>query len=164
MNAGDAEQIRQAIKRFMKARGLEVSPWARDAGVADSTLRNFLGRQSQSMRLDILMKFAGAVDSTVSEIIGEVEFSAAPQQRDKNVPPALIDRVARFCIENDAALSQDQTPEQLARNIAIGCSNFTRIYRDTGQLPSAADISAYFDLARERDEANRAIEEAIASG
>jgi phage repressor protein C with HTH and peptisase S24 domain len=65
------EARREALRRFMRDRGLKAKPWAKDAGVSDGVIRNFLNGLSDSIATPTLEKLAIASDATVAEIIGE---------------------------------------------------------------------------------------------
>jgi phage repressor protein C with HTH and peptisase S24 domain len=69
MNAADSR--RQALKRFMAAKGLKAKPWAAGAGLADGVVRNFLAGRASSLSGSTLEKLAKAADATVAELIGE---------------------------------------------------------------------------------------------
>lgn len=66
-----AESHRTAIRAFMKARGLKTAPWTRDAGVRESTLRDFLSGRNASMTTVTLEKLASVEGTTIAELIGE---------------------------------------------------------------------------------------------
>lgn len=68
------DQLRKAIRRFMERRGLAVTSWCREAGISESTLRNFLNakdapRTMQHASLDALAKAAHA---SVGILTGDV--------------------------------------------------------------------------------------------
>lgn len=62
---------RRHIVEFMAERGLKIKPWAAEAGIAESGLRNYLERRTASMTYDSLDKLALAADTTVAEMVGE---------------------------------------------------------------------------------------------
>ena len=55
----------------MARRGLRVQPWAKRAGLAESTLRNFLHGDSSSMTQRSLEKLAAAEQVTVADMLAE---------------------------------------------------------------------------------------------
>ncbi len=73
-----ASTRRTALKKFMSARGLRQSSWAKSAGVPESTLRSFLNGDSNSLRHDTLEKLAQAAEATISEITGETPPKIPP--------------------------------------------------------------------------------------
>lgn len=62
---------RQAIRDVMATRNLRIAPWARRAGIRESTLRNFLDGRSQSLTSRTLVLLASAIDTSVSDLLGE---------------------------------------------------------------------------------------------
>lgn len=67
----DSEAIRAAIRRFIEARHLQVTSWARRAKLSEGTLRNFLAGTSATMTMASLEKLAAAEMVTVGEMLGE---------------------------------------------------------------------------------------------
>ena len=55
----------------MKAQGLKVAPWCKQAGVSSSALYNFLNGESDSLNQSTLEALARAKGVTISEMIGE---------------------------------------------------------------------------------------------
>jgi phage repressor protein C with HTH and peptisase S24 domain len=76
--ASASEDRRQALRSFMKERGLKAKPWADRAKVADGTLRGFLKGRTDSLTHSTLQKLAEAADATIAEIIGERPPQARP--------------------------------------------------------------------------------------
>ena len=66
----DADEKRDALKRFMTGRGLTVSGWANAAGIPESTLRMYLKGASRNMRSDTERKLAHAAGCTVDALYG----------------------------------------------------------------------------------------------
>lgn len=69
--AAENDAQRRHIRSFMAAHSLKVQPWAKDAGIAEGTLRNYLKGRTRSMTHDSLERLAKAASSTVAEMIGE---------------------------------------------------------------------------------------------
>lgn len=69
IRAADSE--RAALQRFIDARGLVRTDWARRANISEGTLRNFLARTSHSMSAATWKALAEAERVSVSEILGE---------------------------------------------------------------------------------------------
>jgi len=65
------ELIRQRIQDFRTSQGLSVSAWARKAGIAEGTLRNYLRGHTQSLRYETMEKLAAAFQMSVAEMLGE---------------------------------------------------------------------------------------------
>ncbi len=66
-----AKRHRQSIRRVMAERGLQVAPWCRLAGMGESTLRNFLNGDSDSMGANTLEILAHAAGVSVGYLLGE---------------------------------------------------------------------------------------------
>lgn len=60
---------REALKRFMAARGLNTNAWSNKAGRREGTLRSFLNGNTQSMRQDTWEALADAEHITVAEML-----------------------------------------------------------------------------------------------
>lgn len=69
--------MRDAIKAFLQTRGLKPHQVAKKAGIASSTLYNFLKGDSESLSAGVLRKIADTQSVTVDELLG----GAAVQQR-----------------------------------------------------------------------------------
>jgi len=67
----EIELRREALRRFMKARGLNMNKWAKLAGVPETTLRSYLSGRSKSLRGITEKKLATAAETTVSGLYGE---------------------------------------------------------------------------------------------
>lgn len=73
-----AEARRAQLRRFMEARELKPSAWARAAGLkSDGVIRNFLSGASKTMTLDTISKLAAAEKVSVTDIFPGVEISPA---------------------------------------------------------------------------------------
>lgn len=66
----EVEEQRQALKRFMDARGLNPHAWAKAAGVPDSTLRSYLRGQTNSLKSHVERKLANAAGVSVDAMYG----------------------------------------------------------------------------------------------
>ncbi|WP_375549472.1 helix-turn-helix transcriptional regulator [Oceanicaulis alexandrii] len=66
----NADEKRDALKRFMTGRGLTVSGWAKSAGIPESTLRMYLKGASRNMRSDTERKLADAAGCSVDALYG----------------------------------------------------------------------------------------------
>jgi hypothetical protein len=66
----DSDEKREALKRFMEARGLTVAGWAKSAGIPESTLRMHLKGVSRNMRSDTERKLANAAGVSVDALYG----------------------------------------------------------------------------------------------
>jgi len=64
-----AERRRGALRRFMDAQGLRPATWARQAGVSEGTLRNFLAGRSDSLSQATLEKLAAARGVSAAALI-----------------------------------------------------------------------------------------------
>lgn len=99
---------RDALKRFMQRRGLKPYPWAKRAGVSESSIYAFLKGESDSLSQRVLDSLADAAGANVAELVGEAGH--APSTVD------LVGRVVRggvvetFYIEAKAPLPQVTAP------------------------------------------------------
>jgi hypothetical protein len=66
-----ADQRREAIKAFMKRRGLNPWRWGKLAGLSDGTLRAYFAGDTAGLNNTTLEKLARAADVTVAELLGE---------------------------------------------------------------------------------------------
>jgi len=74
--------VRTAIHGFMEARGLNVLDWTKRAGVAESTLRNFLnGGTEAAITIKTLDLLANAEGVTVAVLLGQAPDLTANQLR-----------------------------------------------------------------------------------
>lgn len=62
---------RKAFKNFMQEHKLKAFPWAKKAGVSESTIRNYINGLNQSLTSLVLEKLARSVKCRVSDLIGE---------------------------------------------------------------------------------------------
>ena len=62
---------RKAFKEFMHKHKLKAFPWAKKAGIAESTIRNYLNGLNQSLTSLILEKLANSAECSVNDLIGE---------------------------------------------------------------------------------------------
>jgi phage repressor protein C with HTH and peptisase S24 domain len=65
------KSLRRALRAFMDDRGLNQTAWAKKAGLSESTVRNFLNGDSDSMTIVNYAKLAAAAESSVAELVGE---------------------------------------------------------------------------------------------
>ncbi|WP_184409841.1 S24 family peptidase [Rhodothalassium salexigens] len=84
----EAERLRAALERYMKAYGLNKSAWARAAGIRESTLRNFLKGDSQSLTYTTLAKLAAAAEDSIGNLIGEANAGPPPSPPTPDMVPA----------------------------------------------------------------------------
>jgi phage repressor protein C with HTH and peptisase S24 domain len=87
-----AAQRRRDLEGFIQERGLKVTPWAKRAGVAEGTVRNFLAGRSATLTQATVEALAAAADVTPAEIFPSAyHTSGAPQLRqtgaEKTVAP-----------------------------------------------------------------------------
>ena len=114
---GDNAQVREAIRRFMKARGLNAHAWTQAAGIPHSTLYNFLRGDTRSMTEATLSKLAGAAHTDVGTMLGLDRRFSVEQQRaaeiagrlDEKVLDAWLEMGTRMA-EQRAGLSEEQRP------------------------------------------------------
>lgn len=66
----EVEEQREALKRFMDARGLNPHAWAKAAKVPDSTLRSYLRGQTNSLKSHVERKLADAAGVSVDAMYG----------------------------------------------------------------------------------------------
>lgn len=67
------DQVRDALIKFMKKRGLNQTVFARSAGLSEATLRSFLsGKTKTTPRLETFSKLANAQGVSVEEMLGIV--------------------------------------------------------------------------------------------
>lgn len=69
-----AARYRIAIKHFMDRHGVTVFSWTKKAGLRESTLRNFLNGDAESLTTRTLSRLARAANTSISEILGDTEF------------------------------------------------------------------------------------------
>jgi hypothetical protein len=74
------EQAREAIRAFMKDRGLNTNSWSKTAKLPESVLRGFLAGRTKTMNASTMMRLAQAAGVSVAEMIGE----AAPPSRERS--------------------------------------------------------------------------------
>ncbi len=99
------EKTRSALRHFMAKKGLTVAAWTRAAGVADSTLRNFLDGVSNGLKLDSLVKLAEAAGATVSQVIGEENsIVAAPMGLDAQLLGGVLAEIEAYLAGMSQAL------------------------------------------------------------
>lgn len=85
--------LRKALQRFMDARpSLTINAWCKEAGVAESTLRNFFkGEKSHTLTYKVLMKLARAQKMTVAVMLGDApswtETQSAAAEIAGKLPP-----------------------------------------------------------------------------
>ncbi len=63
-----ALQRRRDLEAFIEVRGLKVTPWAKRAGVAEGTVRNFLAGRSATLTQATVEALAAAADVSPAEI------------------------------------------------------------------------------------------------
>jgi predicted transcriptional regulator len=61
-SAADASNKREALRRFMKERGLTAHAWTRDAGLAVGVLYSFLHGRTHSLTRGEEQKLASAIN------------------------------------------------------------------------------------------------------
>lgn len=66
------DPTRNAVRRFMRNRGLKVTPWSRRAGLHEAALRGYLKGRSDSLNYGTLQKLAAAERTQVAVICGEL--------------------------------------------------------------------------------------------
>jgi phage repressor protein C with HTH and peptisase S24 domain len=71
---------RKALHNFIKSQKLKPTPWAKAAGVRESTLRDYLSGRNTTMTLETLDRLAAAAEATVAEMIGEKTLEAKPRK------------------------------------------------------------------------------------
>lgn len=64
---------RDALRRYMEAHHLKPGRWAKDAGVSQNTLYNFLNGESDSLSQSTWEKLARHRGLTYSQLISEIE-------------------------------------------------------------------------------------------
>ena len=62
---------REAFKKFMQEHKLKAFPWAKKAGIAESTIRNYLNGLNQSLTSLVLDKLANTMGCCIGDLIGE---------------------------------------------------------------------------------------------
>jgi hypothetical protein len=68
----ESDQLRAALRRFLKFKKFSVAEWARHAEISEGTLRNFLAGTSETLTHATLAALARAVDQPIGAIIGEI--------------------------------------------------------------------------------------------
>jgi hypothetical protein len=66
-----SDRLRAALRRFMEFKDYSVAEWARNAGIAEGTLRNFLAGTSETLTHATLAALARAASQPIAAIIGE---------------------------------------------------------------------------------------------
>lgn len=86
-----AQRHRQAIRKVMAERGLQVSPWCKRAGITEGALRNFLNGDSESMGANSLDLLAGAAGVTLGSLLGEeIHYKIDDELMEKAVDSILL--------------------------------------------------------------------------
>ncbi len=67
-----SDQLRESLRRFMEFKDYSVAEWARNAGIAEGTLRNFLAGTSETLTHATLAALARAAVQPIAAIIGEI--------------------------------------------------------------------------------------------
>ena len=65
------EARRDAFRRFMERRGLNAHAWARDAGISEGTIRNYLAGRVASLNVLTCEKLAVSAGVSPSEMFGD---------------------------------------------------------------------------------------------
>lgn len=97
-NVNDMDRLRESLRNVMKAEKLNVSSWAKLAGISDSALRHFITGVNQTMNIKTVGKLAAAVNMHVDSLLNY------------NLPPAS--RKTR--LEDSAPASGYTLPPELA--------------------------------------------------
>ena len=73
------DKQRQAFKEFMQLHKLKASPWAKKAGIAEATIRNYLCARNQSLTSVNLEKLANVVGATIDDLTyaKSIDFKAS---------------------------------------------------------------------------------------
>jgi hypothetical protein len=67
-----SDQLRESLRRFMDFKDYSVAEWARNAKIAEGTLRNFLAGTSETLTHATLAALARAASQPIAAIIGEI--------------------------------------------------------------------------------------------
>jgi hypothetical protein len=157
------DTLRNALRRFMEMKTLTVAGWAREAGLSEGTLRNFLAGKSDTLTHASLAALASAAKQPIWALLGEgplanmpgnfidIEFevSASPKKgpMEKStiyLPPDLrFPNVTRF-----GAIIRDRSAEQLylpgSIVICVNCVEAGRELR-TGDHVLMTEDHAFID-------------------
>lgn len=85
----DSDELRAAIRRFMKENDLKPKPWAEQSGVSEGTLRAFLSGENDSITYKTLRRLADSANVPVSELIGEFAAGTKKGAKDQVLVPYL---------------------------------------------------------------------------
>lgn len=68
-NVNDMDRLRESLRNVMKAEKLNVSSWAKLAGISDSALRHFITGVNQTMNIKTVGRLANAVNMHVDSLL-----------------------------------------------------------------------------------------------
>jgi len=70
---GSSEQLRNKLLDIMAKHDMKQSVWARNSGIAEGTLRNFLKGLSQTLTYDVLIKLAKGANLSINDLLGDTK-------------------------------------------------------------------------------------------
>lgn len=114
MAGWDPQPVRAALRQFIEDKGLSVNGWTKKSKMPESTLRNFLAGETNSLTLRSLTKLAQGADVQLAELLlqSEVQRTAvrlASRLSDDNRTAWL--NHGNALAQNEATLSKAEAPK-----------------------------------------------------
>lgn len=107
----EMDNVRESLTEFMRGRGLTVNSWASVAQIAESALRNFLSKRTDSMNLRSLLKLARAegIDAYVSDLLPPdwVRPQSVGQSIDQGLLRSLLQKAIKGSLEAEGRVDAD---------------------------------------------------------
>ncbi len=132
------DKQRQAFKEFMQLHKLKASPWAKKAGVAEATIRNYLHGRNQSLTSVNLEKLANAAGAQAQDLINSKNIAF---EHLENIDSGYINKslmvqsfidIEEYTIQSGLKLSSKERA-----NILIAWYELARMIQRDGLSPSS---------------------------
>jgi SOS-response transcriptional repressor LexA len=127
----EAEARRLDLQRFISARKIKVARWAKEAGISEGTIRNFLTRRSATLTQATVDALVTAIGVTAAQIFPSIEKAQARKAGaaaptflaeshggfgEKNLPIiASINTAGRMRLDHRRVARLTERPEYLRR-------------------------------------------------
>lgn len=66
----EVERVRAALRALMEKRGVKPKPLAKQAGLGETAVRDFLDREGADVKLGTLRRLANALDASIEDLLG----------------------------------------------------------------------------------------------